>query len=242
MKIRLSFFLSLFALLALLLAGCGARTPFTHSQTNIDADAVNNGQKSLVVMRVSTQWGSPTETRWMHVETGDLYKITSQFGAKTQERAKEYDMITLPAGTYTLVYVMYSDGTGPIWPGSPFAIDPSKAKVTELGQVYTSKSGSNPTVKDSALRSTGLARDGKTPLIAGFTLLPGKAVFLGDMTITFDIKGKEQLPGYYPAGGVAYSVQYDLDRAKLVVGNQDTGMAAKLETLRITRGKLAKIL
>ena len=240
MKIRLSF--PLLALFVLLLAGCGARMPFTHSQTSIDADAVNNGQKSLVVMRVSTQWGSPAETRWMHVETGDLYKITSQFGAKTQESAKEYDMITLPPGTYTLVYVMYSDGTGPIWPGSPFAIDPSKAKVTELGQVYTSKSGSNPIVKDSALRSTGLAKDGKTPLIAGFTLHPGKAAFLGDMTITFDIKGKEQLPGYYPAGSVAYSMHYDLDRAKLVVGNYDTGMAAKLETLHITKGKLARSL
>ena len=239
MKIRL--FLPLLALMAALLAGCAApRTPFTHSQADIDADAVNNGQKSLVVMRVSTQWGSPAETRWMNVENGEVYKVTSQFGAKTQERATEYDMVTLPPGRYTLIYVMYSDGTGPIWPGSPFAIDPSKAEVTQLGQIYTSKSGSSPVVKDSALRSTGLAKDGKTPLIAGFTLLPGKAVYLGDMVVTFSIKGKDQLPGYYPAGSVAYSLKHDLDRAKLVVGNHDTGMAAKLERLTVTRGALAR--
>ena len=227
-------------LLTLLLTACGTRTPFTHSQTAIDAESVNNGQKSLVVMRVSTEWGSPVETRWMHVETGELYKVTSQFGAKTQERAREYDMVTLPPGRYTLVYVMYSDGTGPIWPGAPFDIDPAKANVTQLGQVYTATSGSSPVVKDSALRSTGLGKDGKTPLIAGFTLSPGKAVYLGDMVITFDIKGKEQLPGYYPAGTVGYSLKHDLNRAKLVVGNYDTGMASKLETLTVTRGTLAK--
>ena len=60
-------------LVILLTVGCGAvRAPFTGSMSRIDAGAVNNGEKGLVVMRVSTSWGTPAETRWLHVESGAL--------------------------------------------------------------------------------------------------------------------------------------------------------------------------
>ncbi len=224
-----------------LLAGCGGatRTPFTGATTKIDTDAINNGNKSLVMLRASTTWGSPAETQWRHVPTGELYKVSSQFNASTQEVAREYDMVTLPPGQYVLVYVMYSSGTGSAWPTSPFDINPTLSKVSPLGQVNLKETG-DPVVTISSLRSTGAGKDGKTPLIASFNLLPGKAVYLGDMTVSFAIQGKKQLPGYYPAGTVSWSVKYDLEQARLQLGKEDTGLAAKLERGQITRGTLAR--
>ncbi len=241
MRLR-SLFASALVLVALFtLTACGGatHTPFTGSMTKIDTDAVNNGDKSLVMLRVSTTWGSPAETQWRHVPTGEIYKISSQFNATTQEVAKEYDMVTLPPGQYVLVYVMYSSGTGSAWPTSPFDIDPSLSKVSPLGQVNLKQSGDSG-VTISQLRSTGVGRDGKTPLIASFNLLPGKAVYLGDMTISFAIQGKQQLPGYYPAGTVAWSVKNELEQARLQLGKEDTGLATKLEHGQITRGTLAR--
>ena len=239
MRIR---FIQLSGLLlgVMLLAACGARTPFTGSMARIDADAVNNGEKSLVVMRVSTTWGSPAETRWLHKETGELVTVTSKFTAKTQEVASGYDMVTLPAGTYVLSYVRYSDGTGGGWSTGPFDIDPGLSKVSALGQVRTAQSGSGPVVTTSELRSTGLGKNGKTPLIASFTLTPGKALYLGDMTIAFTIEGKQQLPGYYPADTVAYSIKQNLERARLALSKEDGGMALKLQNGQIARGSLAR--
>ncbi len=241
MRLRSLFASSLVLVALFFLVGCGGatRTPFTGATTKIETDAVNNGNKSLVMLRASSTWGSPAETQWRHVPTGEVYKISSQFNADTQETAREYDMVTLPPGQYVLVYVMYSSGTGSAWPTSPFDIDPTLSKVSALGQVNLKQTG-DPAVTISQLRSTGVGRDGKTPLVASFTLLPGKAVYLGDMTISFAIQGKKQLPGYYPAGTVSWSVRNELEQARLQLGKEDTGLAAKLERGQIVRGTLAR--
>ncbi len=237
---RLSLFVA--ALGLLFIAACGkVHVPMVNSMSDIDAKAVNNGEKSLVVMRVSTPWGTPAETRWLHVETGELYKVTSQFESGTQQKAREYDMVTLPAGHYALVYVMYSDGTLGTWPGA-FDLDPTKSKISKLGQVNITESrhddGTVTTI--SSLRSKGLAADGKTPLIAGFVITPGKSLFLGDMVIEFKIQGKKQLPGYYPAGSVAFSrTTGELERARLILSKEDLGLAEKLAAHSVTRGSLA---
>lgn len=227
----------------ILLAACGkVNVPAITPTTSIDSAAVNNGEKSLVVMRVSTPWGSPAETRWLHLETGELVKVTSQFAAGTQQKAKEFDMVTLPGGTYALASVMYSDGTKGVWPGA-FDLDASKSEITKLGQVQLTENkqddGSVNTV--SALRSRALEADGKTPLIASFTVTPGKVVYLGNMTIKFDIKGKKQLPGYYPAGSVAWSIdEKPFERAKLTLAGEDVGLAEKMARQSIKRGTLAR--
>lgn len=226
--------------MVLSLAACGkGNFPLgpSSSMTKIDADSVFNGQKSLVVTRFSTPWGTPAETRWMQLETGQLFTVTSQFAASTQEVAKEYDMVTLPAGTYVLMYALYSSGTGAVWPAAPFDIDPSLSKVSELGQVQTKESGN---ITTSMLRSKGLAADGKTPLIAGFTLKPGQALYLGDITVSFDIEGPVQLPGYYPAGKFHYTDKKDLQRAKFALGKENTALASALEQGRMTWGRLAR--
>ena len=228
--------------LVLLLVACGkVYVPSVTSMTRVDAAAVNNGEKSLVVMRVSTPWGTPAETRWLHVETGELVKVTSQFATGTQQAAREFDMVTLPAGTYALAYVMYSDGTKGAWPSGAFDLDASQSEVTRLGQVKLEESkhdGGVTTV--SALRSKGLAENGRTPLIASFTITPGKSLYLGNMTIRFDIKGKRLLPGYYPAGSVAWSVdQSAFERAKLNLAKEDVGLAEKIAKHPVTRGSLA---
>ncbi len=230
--------------MVVLLAACSkVHVPMVNSMSDVDVSAVNNGEKSLVMMRVSSPWGSPAETRWLHVETGNLYKVTSQFGANTQEKAREYDIVTLPAGRYALVWVMYSDGTLGTWPSSPFDLDPTKSRVTRLGQIETRliKHESGPDTTISALRSKGLAKDGKTPLIAGFTITPGKSLFLGNMVIEFKIQGKQQLPGFYPAGSVAYSLTTkELERARLVLAKEDAGLAEKLTSHGVVRGSLAR--
>lgn len=240
MRFRFSAFLCLVPLL--LLAGCGGiQTPFSGSMAKVDAGAVNNGDKGLVMLRASSTWGSPAETRWRHVDTGEVYKVSSQFNASSQEVAREYDMVTLPPGKYVLVYVMYSSGTGSAWPTSPFDIDPSLSKVSDLGQVRTKEGATDSAVTISALRSPGVTKDGKTPLIASFTLPAGKAVFLGDMTVSFAIQGKQQLPGYYPAGRVAWSVRHDgQEQARLQLAKEDAGLASKLERGQIARGNMAK--
>lgn len=232
-----------FACLALLLAACGKiYVPSVTSMTDVDSAAVNNGEKSLVVMRVSTPWGTPAETRWLHVETGRLVKITSQFSTGTRQDAREFDMVTLPAGTYALAYVMYSDGTKGAWPTGAFNLDASLSEVTSLGQVkieeYGKDGGGVTTV--SALRSRGLAENGQTPLIASFTVTPGKSLYLGNMTIRFEIKGKRMLPGYYPAGSVAWLMdQTPFERARLILAKEDVGLAEKLARHTVTRGSLA---
>lgn len=238
---RISRLLPLFLFAVLFTAGCvtGGRTPFTGSMARIDAGAVNNGEKALVIMRVSSPWGTPAETRWLHVESGQLYMVTSKFAAGTQQTAKEYDMVTLPPGRYVLTYVLYSEDTGPALPSNVFDINPNLSKVSTLGQVNTEKGGKSGHIT-SALRSTGLAKDGKTPLIAAFTVNRGEVVYLGDMTIQFTIDGKVQLPGYYPAGTVAWSVRDDLERARLALSNEDAALGTKLRQGRVTRGTLAK--
>ena len=236
---RISFF-PIILLLLLSLTACGkGNFPFgaSSSMTKIDADSVLNGQKSLVVTRFSTPWGTPAETRWMQLETGELFTITSQFAASTQEVAKEYDMVTLPAGTYVLVYVLYSSGTGDVWPATPFDIDPSLSRVSELGQVQTKE---NAGITTSMLRSRGLAQDGKTPLIASFILKPGQTAYLGDITVSFEIDGPVQLPGYYPAGKFYYTEKKDLQRAKFALGKENTTLAASLAQDTIRWGKLAR--
>ena len=230
--------------LGLLLAACGkVYVPSITSMTKVDSAAVNNGEQSLVVMRVSTPWGTPAETRWLHVETGQLVKVTSQFSTGTQQEAREFDMVTLPAGTYALAYVLYSDGTKGAWPSGPFDLDATQSEVTRLGQVKLeehSKDGGGVTTI-SALRSKGLADNGRTPLIASFTITPGKSLYLGNMTIRFDIKGKRLLPGYYPAGSVAWSIdQSPFERAKLNLAREDVGLAEKLARHTVTRGSLAE--
>ena len=229
---------------ALFLAACGkVHVPSFNSMNDVDVAAVNNGQKALVVMRASAPWGSPAETRWLHVETGELYKVTSQFAANRQEEAREFDLVTLPPGKYVLAYVMYSTGSKGVWPGGPFDIDPTKSDVTRLGQIKTSTSSEDSASQTttSALRSTGLEKDGKTPLIASFTLTPGQVVFLGNMTVDFSIKGKQVLPGYYPAGTISWSVSHaDLERARLVLAKEDPGLARSLENKQLVRGSLAR--
>ncbi len=240
MRIR-PFCLSVLLLSLLLLTACGgARTLFTGSMARIDAGAVNNGEKSLVVMRVSTVWGSPAETRWLHKETGELVIVTSKFTAETQEVSRGYDMVTLAPGTYVLSYIRYSDGTAAGLPSRPFDIDPGLSNVSALGQVHTSQSGTSPVVTTFRLRSTGMGKDGRTPLIASFTLTPGKVLYLGDMTISFTIAGKQELPGYYPAGTVAYTIKRDLERARLALSKEDGGMAIKLQNGQVTKGSLAR--
>ena len=228
----------------MLLTACAkVHVPSFNSMSSVDSAAVNNGEKALVVMRASAPWGSPAETRWLHVETGELYKVSSQFAANRQEEAREFDIVTLPAGKYVLTYVMYSTGSKGVWPGGPFDLDPSKSDVSKLGQIRTStpdKDGSPETII-SALRSTGLEKDGRSPLIASFDVRPGQVAFLGNMTISFDIKGKRVLPGYYPAGTVSWSDSHaDLERARLVLAKEDPTLAKKLENKQITRGSLAK--
>lgn len=231
------------AALMVLLAACGkVYVPSLTSMTQVDSAAVNNGEKSLVVMRVSTPWGTPAETRWLHVETGQLVKVTTQFATGSQQEAREFDMVTLPAGTYVLAYVMYSDGTKGAWPSGAFDLDAAKSEVTRLGQVkleeYKQDGG---VVTVSALRSKGLAENGRTPLIASFSLAPGKSLYLGNMTIKFDIKGKRQLPGYYPAGSVAWSMdQSPFERAKLILAREDVGLAENLGRHTVSRGSLAE--
>lgn len=232
-------FIPFVVIFSLALTACGGKVPFTGSTTKIDNAAVNNGEKSLVLLRVSTPTGGPVETRWMHTESGEVYTISTQFRADTQEVAREYDMVTLPAGHYVLMYAMYSSGTGSAWTVTPFDIDPTLSKVSALGQVRTSEHGSNPVTTVYQLRSKGLAQDGKTPLIAAFTLTPGKVVYLGDMVMEFTPGGKVQLPGYYPAGTVAFSITSDLERARLALGKEDTALAAKLTRQQIVRGTLA---
>jgi hypothetical protein len=226
------------AALLLCITACGtAYIPGITSMTDVDAQAVNNGQKSLVVMRVSSKWGTPAETRWLHVESGELVKITSQFASSTQEKAREFDMVTLPAGYYVLAYVMYSDGASGVWPSDPFSLDPSLAEVSRLGQVKTSESGQHTLY---ALRSKGLANDGKTPLIAGFTITSGKVAYLGEMTIDFDIQGKKQLPGVYPAGRVAWRADNSgFERAKLNLAKESPSLAERMTRRGIMRGSLA---
>ncbi len=226
-------------LLALALAGC-AKSPFSGSMSKIDSDAVNNGEKSLVVMRASSEWGTPAETRWLHVESGELYTVTSKFSASTQEKAREYDMVTLPPGRYVLTYVLYSQSHGASLPKSPFDINPVYSKISDLGQVHTEKSGSDSPYMTYALRSTGFAKDGKTPLIASFTLSRGQVLDMGIMTIRFNIQGKEELPGYYPAGSVAYKITRDAERARLALAEQDGVLASKIKEGQISRGILAK--
>ncbi len=230
-----------FLLLALLAPGCAGttRTPFTGSMARIDADSVNNGTKSLVVMRVSTTWGTPAETRWLNVESGELYIVTSRFAAGTQQVAQEYDMVTLPPGRYVLAYVQYSESTRSSLPFGPFDIDPSLSNVSNLGQVKLEKSGVDSDKLTSSLRSTGVARDGRTPLIAGFTLGRGEVRYLGDMTIGFGIAGTMQLPGYYPAGKVAWSTHNDLERARLSLSRENAVMGDKLQQGQVVRGSLA---
>ncbi len=225
--------------IGLLLTGCAGKSPFTGSMTKIDAAAVNNGEKSLVVLRVSSPAGGPVETRWLHQESGELYKISSQFSASTQEVAREYDMVTLPPGRYVLMYAMYAGGTSSAWPTQPFDIDPARAKVSDLGQVRTSEQGS-PATTIYQLRSPGLARDGRTALIASFTLTPGKVVYLGDMTMDFGPQGPVQLPGYYPAGSVSYGIHYNLEQARIALGQEDASLASKLTRMNISRGVLAR--
>lgn len=235
--------LKMLACAALLMLVAACSTPYVPgitSMTDVDPAAVNNGQKSLVVFRASTPWGTPAETRWLHVESGELVKLSSQFATSTQEKAREFDMVTLPAGYYVLAYAMYSTGTKGTWPSSPFDLDPSLADVSRLGQVNISETDSGST-KISALRSKGLANDGRTPLVAGFTVTPGRVLYLGNMTIEFAIQGKEQLPGLYPAGSVAWSVSdRDFERAKLNLAKKDPGMAEQMQKRTLTRGSLAK--
>lgn len=229
------------AVLFFVLTGCSTTyVPGVTSMTDVDPAAVNNGEKSLVVLRVSTPWGSPAETRWLHVESGQLVKLSSQFGASTQEKAREFDIVTLTPGYYVLSYVMYSDGARGVWPSDPFDLDPALAEVTRLGQVKISSSALGESTI-SALRSKGLANNGKTPLIAGFTITPGKTMYLGAMTIEFGIKGEKQLPGIYPAGHVAWSVSdKDFERAKLNLAKESPSLAEQLEKRSLTRGSLAR--
>lgn len=227
------------AALLLLVAACGTTyVPGITSMTKVDPEAVNNGQKSLVVMRVSTPWGTPAETHWLHVESGELVKITSQFAASSQEKAREFDMVTLPAGYYVLTYVMYSDSTKGTWPSDPFSLDPSLAEVSRLGQVKLTESGG---ATISALRSKGLSTDGKTPLVAGFTITPGKVAYLGEMVIEFRIQGEKQLPGLYPAGRVAWRVDNSgFERAKLNLAKESPSLAEQMTRRSLTRGSQAK--
>ena len=237
-------FFPLILVAAVALAACAkVHVPSFNSMNDVDAAAVNNGEKALVVMRASAPWGSPAETRWLHMETGELYKVTSQFAASRQEDAREFDIVTLPPGKYVLMYVMYSTGSKGVWPGGPFDLDPTKSDVTKLGQVNitTPDKDASPQTVISALRSTGLEKDGKTPLIASFSVTPGEVAFLGNMTVEFSIKGKQVLPGYYPAGSVAWSVNHaDLERARLILAKEDPALARKLENKQPTRGGLAR--
>lgn len=226
--------------LLLLLGACGY-LPGATSKTCVQSSAITNGEKSLVVMRAKTIWGSPAETRWLHLETGRLVTVTTQFAASNAQKAGEYDMVTLPAGHYALAYVMYSDGTKGVWQKT-IDLDPVAADVSPIGQVYIKRTPQDQDLKTTiwTLRSLGYAENGTTPLIAGFSIGPGKAYYLGEMTIQFKSIGIGMSSGYFPAESVAYSISdLQYETAKLQVAQEDPVIAEKLIRHSVTRGTLA---